>query len=74
MQVEDIKDHIQPKRKYHIQQNNQKLQREGKHSENIFLELTIKKRANKAFKGFGKNKAIFFNELSTCLSQITNIY
>ena len=51
---------------------------EGKHSETICLELTVSKK--KWFITFayappsGDNKAIFLNDLTTSLSQITNWY
>ena len=51
---------------------------EGKHSETICLQLTVsQKKWCIAFAyrpPSNDNKAIFFNELTTSLSQITNLY
>ena len=51
---------------------------EGKHSETICLELTVSKKKwciTFAYRPpSNDNKAIFFNELTTSLSQITNLY
>ena len=49
---------------------------EGKHSETICLELTVSKKKSCLTFAYRPpdNKAIFFNELTTSLSQITNLY
>ena len=51
---------------------------EGKHSETICLELTVSKKKwciTFAYRPpSNDNKAIFFNELTTSLSQITNLF
>ena len=51
---------------------------EGKHSETICLELTVSKKKwciSFAYRPpSNDNKAIFFNERTTSLSQITNLY
>ena len=51
---------------------------EGKHSETICLELTVSKKKwciTFAYRPpSNDNKAIFFNELTTSLSQIKNLY
>ena len=51
---------------------------EGKHSETICLELTVSKKNWCLTFTYrppsNDNKAIFFNELTTSLSQITNLY
>ena len=50
---------------------------EGKHSETICLELTVSKKKwciTFAYRPLSNEKAIFFNEITTSLSQITNLY
>ena len=51
---------------------------EGKHSETVCLEPTVSKKKwciTFAYRpSSNDNKAIFFNELTTLLSQITNLY
>ena len=51
---------------------------EGKHSETICLEFTVSKKKwciTFAYRPpSNDNKTIFFNELTTSLSQITNLY